>query len=200
MYNHLKGQLFSKSPGAAVIEAGGVGYALRVSLATYERLPAAGAECRLLTRLMVREDAHELIGFADEAERRVFDALVSVSGVGANLALAVLSTLSPRELAEAVRTDNHAVLRRVKGLGQKKSELIVLELRGRIEELCREAGPAAAAGAGMPSGPAEDAVGALVALGYSRNEAQDAVGRARRELGGSPAVEDLIRVALRSAK
>jgi Holliday junction DNA helicase RuvA len=197
MYNYLRGQLASKSPGAVVIEAGGVGYGLRISLATFERLPAAGGECRLLTRLLVREDSHELVGFADEAERQLFDALLSVSGVGANLALAVLSTLSPGELAEAVRTDNHATLRRVKGLGQKKSELIVLELRGRIDELCAAGRPAAAA---LPAGPAEDAAGALVALGYSRNEAQDAVGRARRELGGSPTVEELIRVALRRAK
>jgi Holliday junction DNA helicase RuvA len=200
MYHHLRGQLTAKSPGTAVIETGGVGYGLRISLATYERLPAVGAECRLLTRLMVREDAHELVGFMDEAERRLFDALISVSGVGANLALAVLSTLSPAELAEAVRTDNHAVLRRVRGLGQKKSELVVLELRGRIEELCREGQPAAAAGAGALSGPAEDATGALVALGYSRPEAQTAVARARRELGGRPCVEELIRVALRGAK
>jgi holliday junction DNA helicase RuvA len=200
LYHHLRGQLAAKSPGTAILEAGGVGYGLRISLATYERLPAAGAECRLLTRLIVREDAHELFGFAEETERRLFDALTSVSGVGANLALAVLSTLSPAELAEAIRTDNPATLRRVKGLGQKKSELVVLELRGRIEELCAGARPAAAAGVGALSGPAADAVGALVALGYTRGEAQEAVGRARRELGGSPGAEDLIRVALRSAK
>ena len=200
MYQYVRGRLTAKAPGLAIVEAGGVGYGLRISLATYERLPEVGAECRLLSRLMVREDAHELVGFAEEAERQVFDVLLSVSGVGANLALAVLSTLRPAELAEAVRTDNHAVLRRVKGLGQKKSELIILELRGKLDELALDARPASDAGAAFPAGPAEDAVGALMALGYSRNEAQDAVGRARRELGGPAPVEELIRRALRSGK
>ena len=199
MYHHVRGQLLAKSPGLAVIEAGGVGYRLRISLATFERLPAAGSECRLLTRLMVREDAHELVGFLDEAERQVFDVLLSVSGVGTNLALAVLSGISPEELAEAVRSNNPVALRRVKGLGEKKSERIVLELRGRVEDLLAARRPAASAAAG-PSGAAEDALGALVALGYTRAEAQEAVARARRELGAAAGVEELIRRALRHAK
>jgi Holliday junction DNA helicase RuvA len=199
VYHHIRGQLLAKSPGSAVIEAGGVGYHLRVSLATFERLPAVGAECRLLARLMVREDAHELVGFLDEAERQVFDVLLSVSGVGTNLALAVLSGISPEELAEAVRSNNPATLRRVKGLGEKKSERIVLELRGRVEDLLAGRRSAASAPTG-PAGAAEDAIGALVALGYTRGEAQEAVARARRELGAAAAVEELIRRALRHAK
>ena len=199
MYHHVRGQLLAKSPGLAVVEAGGVGYRLRISLATFERLPAVGSECRLLARLMVREDAHELVGFLDEAERQVFDVLLSVNGVGTNLALAVLSGVSPEDLAEAVRSNNPVALRRVKGLGEKKSERIVLELRGRVEDLLAARRPAAAAGAG-PSGAAEDAVGALVALGYTRSEGQEAVARARRELGAAAAVEELIRRALRHAK
>lgn len=199
MYHYVRGPLAAKTPGSAVIEAGGVGYHLRVSLSTYERLPAVGSECKLLARLMVREDAHELVGFADEAERQVFDVLLSVSGVGTNLALAVLSGISPEELAEAVRSNNPAALRRVKGLGEKKSERIVLELRGRVEELLAARKPAAGA-AGTLSGAAGDAVGALVALGYSRPEAQEAVERTRRELGAAATVEELIRRALRQSK
>lgn len=198
MYHHVSGKLARKSPGAAVVEAGGVGYQIRISLATFERLPEPGAEVRLLTRLMVREDAHELVGFREEAERQVFDALLAVNGVGTNLALAVLSTMAPAELAEAVRTGNVAALRRVKGLGEKKAERLVLELRGRVEELML--GPRGAAAGRPPAGASEDAAGALVALGYRRPEAEAAVRRALAELGPAAAVQELIRQALRHAK
>ena len=198
MFHHVSGKLVRKSPGAAVVEAGGVGYRIRISLATFERLPEPGAEVRLLTRLMVREDAHELVGFREEAERQVFDALLAVNGVGTNLALAVLSTMAPLELAEAIRTGNVAALRRVKGLGEKKAERVVLELRGRVEEL--ELGPRAAAAGRPPAGAAEDAVGALVALGYRRPDAEEVVRRALAELGPAAAVQELIRRALRHAR
>jgi Holliday junction DNA helicase RuvA len=201
VYDHLRGTLTHKSPGAAVLEAGGVGYRLRISLATFERLPAAGSECRLLARLIVREDALELAGFADEAERRVFDVLTSVSGVGPSLALAALSALRPAELAEAVRSGNAAALRRIKGLGEKKAERVILELRDKVEYLAALEEPSTApAGAGRaPAGAAADAAEALVALGYRRPEAEEAVARAVREMGRGAAVQEIIRRALTHA-
>jgi len=198
VFHHVRGKLVHKSASSAVVEAGGVGYLLRISLATFERLPEPGGECRLLARLLVRQDAQELVGFADAAERRLFDALLGVNGVGTNLALAVLSAMPPGELAGAVRAGNAAAFRRVKGLGTKKAERIVLELRGRVEELAVAAPGAPAPGA--PAGPAEDAADALVALGYKRAQAEEAARRAARELGPKAAVADLIRQALTHTK
>ncbi|MHC4916697.1 MAG: Holliday junction branch migration protein RuvA [Planctomycetota bacterium] len=195
MFNHVSGKLLEKSPSHAVLEAAGVGYLLRISLATYERLPSPESECRLLTRMLVREDSRQLVGFTEEAEREVFDALISVNGVGPNLALAVLSAMRPEELAAAVRADDAAAFRRVKGLGTKKAERIVLELRGRVEQF--GAAAAAAGGTGpAPAGPAGDAVKALLTLAYKRPEAEAAVQRALAELGAGAETAELIRRAL----
>ncbi len=194
MFDHVRGKLVRKTPAGAVIEAGGVGYFLRISLATFEKLPEPGAECRLLARLLVREDAQELVGFADAAEREVFGALISVNGVGANLALSVLSAMRPAELAEAVRTSNVAALKRVKGLGTKKADRIALELRGKVEEFGAPGSDAAARR--LPTEAAEDAVDALVALGYKRPEAEAAAGRALGELGAGTEAGEIIRRAL----
>lgn len=199
MIDSVSGRLVSKSSGRAVVECGGIGYLLRISLATHGKLPNPGDECRLLTRLLVREDALELVGFADEPERRVFGALLGVSGIGANLALGILSGLRPREIVEAVREGNHTALRRVKGLGGKKAERLVLELRGRIEELAL--GPAEAEPARPSHGTtAEDAIGALLVLGYRRPEAEPAVAAALRELGGEAELAELVRSALQHAR
>jgi Holliday junction DNA helicase RuvA len=195
VFNHVSGKLLEKSPSHAVVEAAGVGYLLRVSLATFERLPSPGQDCRLLTRLLVREDSRQLVGFTDGAEREVFDALISVNGVGANLALAVLSAMRPEELAAAVRAGEAAAFKRVKGLGTKKAERIVLELRGRVEHFGSAPAAASAGGAG-PLGPGEDAVKALLTLAYKRAEAEAAVKRALTELGPGADTADLIRRAL----
>jgi Holliday junction DNA helicase RuvA len=197
LFNHVRGKLTEKAPSRAVVEAAGVGYELRISLAAFERLPAIGEEVGLLARLLVREDAHELVGFADAVERDVFGVLISVSGVGLNLALSVLSAMRPEELAEAVRTGNVAALKRVKGLGTKKAERIILELRDKVEGF---------AGAGTPAAPAlggdsaELAVEALVALGYRRPDAEAVVGRAAGQLGSGAEVTEIIRLALTLAK
>jgi len=198
VFNHLRGRLVEKQPGLAVIEAGGVGYLLHVSLSTYEGLPGPGADCRLLTRLLVREDAQELVGFGEAAEREVFDALLSVSGVGMRLALAVLSAMRPGELVEAVRREDLVTLRRVKGLGAKKAERVILELRGRIDELAAAGGPAAPAR--TPAAAADAAAAALVNLGLSRGEAEAAASAAERELGPGAPLADLIRRALTHAR
>jgi len=201
VYDYFRGTLASKTPSRAVLEAGGVGYDLRISLATFERLPEPGGEVMLFARLLVREDAHELVGFADETERQVFAVLISVNGVGLNLALSVLSAMPPGELAEAVRNGDVAALKRVKGLGTKKAERIILELRDKVEAFGTTAAAAGTAPPAPAAGPpAELAAHALVALGYRPADAERAVARASSELGSGAEVTDLIRLALTHAK
>jgi len=199
VYNHVRGKLVEKTPSRAVVEAAGVGYDLRISLATFECLPAPGAETALFVRLLVREDALELVGFADALEREVFTVLISVNGVGLNLALSVLSAMPPGKLAQAVRTEDLAALKRVKGLGTKKAERIVLELRDKVESFAAAA-PGAQAPSTPPQGTAQLATEALVALGYKRPDAEAAAERATTELGPEADVTEFIRLALTHAK
>jgi holliday junction DNA helicase RuvA len=199
VYNHVRGKLVEKTPSRVVVEAGGVGYDLRISLATFESLPPPGAEVKLPVRLLVREDALELVGFAGALEREVFAVLISVNGVGLNLALSVLSVMPPGELAEAVRNQNLAALKRVKGLGTKKAERIVLELRDKVESF-GAAAPGAEAQQTPPEGSAQLAAEALVTLGYKRPDAEAAAQRAINELSPGADVTELIRLALTHAK
>lgn len=194
MYHHLRGIVARRSPAGVVLETGGVGYRLRVPLSTFERLPPEGSEAELLTHLVVREDAHELFGFATAAERLLFQRLIRISGVGPNVALTLLSGAGVEGLVEAVRSGEGARLRGVRGIGPKTAERVVLEMRGAVEDLEAASRPAPAAGA------ATDAEAALVALGYSSKAAAEAVRRAGRELGPGAAVEQIVRAALALAR
>ncbi|MEI2720409.1 MAG: Holliday junction branch migration protein RuvA [Gemmatimonadales bacterium] len=187
MIASLRGTLAVRDPSGIVVEtAGGVGYLVEVPLGTFERLPAVGAEVRLLTELVVREDAWMLFGFDGLIERAVFRRLMGAAGVGARLALAILSTLGAERTVRAVRDKDLAVLASVSGIGRKKAERIVLELGDRMDDL-----PAAAP---VPS-PAADAVRALVALGYPAAQADAAV-RAAADSGGTLETAALVRRAL----
>lgn len=186
MIASLRGTLAVRDPAGIVVEtAGGVGYLVEVPLGTFERLPAVGAEVRLLTELVVREDAWMLFGFDGIVERAVFRRLMGAAGVGARLALAILSTLGAERTVRAVRDKDLAVLASVSGIGRKKAERIVLELADRMDDL-----PAAAP---VPS-PAADAVRALVALGYPAAQADAAVRAA--DSGGTLETAALVRRAL----
>ena len=187
MIASLRGTLAVRDPSGIVVEtAGGVGYLVEVPLGTFARLPAVGAEVRLLTELVVREDAWMLFGFDGLIERAVFRRLMGAAGVGARLALAILSTLGAERTVRAVRDKDLAVLASVSGIGRKKAERIVLELGDRMDDL-----PAAAP---VPS-PAADAVRALVALGYPAAQADAAV-RAAADSGGTLETAALVRRAL----
>ncbi|MGH7725284.1 MAG: Holliday junction branch migration protein RuvA [Candidatus Eiseniibacteriota bacterium] len=155
MIARLKGTLVEKSVAGSIVDVGGVGYAIAHSLHTFEVLPAVGSAVTLLTHLHVREDVLQLYGFSGVEERRLFELLLSVSGVGPKVALAVLSGLSPKSLARAIADGNLAALTRVAGVGRKTAERIVIDLRDRVPAVPR--GAEAGAGRG-----AEDA-GAVVA-------------------------------------
>ncbi|MBK7595177.1 MAG: Holliday junction branch migration protein RuvA [Gemmatimonadetes bacterium] len=187
MIASLRGTLAVRDPAGIVVEtAGGVGYLVEVPLGTFERLAAVGSEVRLLTELVVREDAWMLFGFDGAVERAVFRRLMGAAGVGARLALAILSTLGAERTVRAVRDKDLAVLASVSGIGRKKAERIVLELGDRMDDL-----PAAA----PVASPAADAVRALMALGYPAAQADAAV-RAAADSSGTLETAALVRRAL----
>ena len=182
MIASLRGILAEKGPGHCVVETSGVGYWMTVSGQTARALPEAGEPVFLHTRQVVREDALQLYGFADLEERRLFEMLITVSGVGPKVAIAVLSGLKPAALARAIREENLAQLTGIPGVGRKTAERLVVELRDKLE-LAITAAAADPQGAETTSKRGvlpkserfEDAVAALVRLGYSQVQAQDVV-------------------------
>lgn len=193
MIHHVRGRIDERNPAGVVVECAGVGYHLLISLATYTKLPESG-ECKLYTHFAVREDAHVLFGFADREERDLFRALISVSGVGGNTAITVLSSLDPSTLRRAILEKNVGMLKAVKGIGQKTAERIILDLHDRIAKEMPLVGPSA------PSGNKhrEEALTALVTLGFARLAAEKAIEAAIKKNGSEPEVGDLVKLALNS--
>lgn len=195
MIGSLEGRLVHKSPPHLQLEVAGVGYEIEAPMSTFYGLPAAGERLRLLTHLVVREDAHILYGFATQEERALFRSLLKVSGVGPRIALALLSGVSVAAFRQCVREQNSAALTRIPGVGRKIAERLIVEMRDRIDAV-----PGAVVGAGTVPGmgdtndPAGEAWNALVSLGYKPVEAT-------RLLKGveSGSTEERIRRALQSA-
>ncbi|MBS1912091.1 MAG: Holliday junction branch migration protein RuvA [Bacteroidetes bacterium] len=196
MIEHLSGRLIEKTPTKAVISAGGVGYAALISLATYERLPEAGGEAALHTWLAVREDALTLYGFATTAEREFFLLLTGVTGVGPKLAIGILSSAGVDVLRENLAQGNAAALTRLPGIGRKLAERLALELRDKVGSVAA-AGPD---GSSARAGTRDEALAALLALGYNRTVAERALRSALKEGPENEAtVEALIKAALKHA-
>jgi holliday junction DNA helicase RuvA len=170
MIAHLRGRLFSKQPQQAIVEAAGVGYDVAISVSTYTSLPTEGAEVSLHIHTQVREDTLALYGFLDRNEKRIFERLITVSGVGPKLAITIQSGLPSDRLVTALRAQDHGTLTRIPGVGKKLAERLVVELKDKLEDM------AAAAPAMAAAGPAaEDVLSALVNLGYQRPSAQKAI-------------------------
>ncbi len=197
MITFLNGLLAESYPNRAVIDVGGVGYSVHIPISTFDALPAPGQPVRLLTHLQVREDAHELYGFASEPERDLFRLLVNqVSGIGPKLALAVLSGMPVATFKACVTRNDLAALARIKGLGKKTAERIVVELRDKVGVAAAwEA--ATATGAPPQQAHANDAVLALVSLGYRQPDALKAVEQFLKETPGEPGTDVILRGALR---
>ncbi len=190
MIGRLTGTLAAKHPPAVLVDVGGVGYEVDVPMSTFYQLPAVGERVTLLTHLAVREDAHQLYGFATGNERHAFRELIRISGIGARTALAVLSGLSVDELAQAIALQESGRLTKIPGIGKKTAERLLLELKGRLAPAL----DAAEAPAGTPADAATDIVRALIALGYSEKEASAAA----RGVPPGSGVSDGIRLALKS--
>ncbi|MGH7465261.1 MAG: Holliday junction branch migration protein RuvA, partial [Longimicrobiales bacterium] len=172
MISRIRGVLLRRQLGIVeVMTAGGVAYEVQIPLTVFERLPKEGSDVELRTWQVVREDAVELYGFIDEAERAVFSRLLTASGVGPRLAVNILSTMTPERVVRAIIDRDIAALRQIPGLGTKKAERLALELADRLDDIA-----VTAAKAGRSAAPAfDEAVGALVALGYTNGDAASAV-------------------------
>jgi Holliday junction DNA helicase RuvA len=187
MIGRIQGKLLEKHPPQIVVDVQGVGYEVDVPMSTFYQLPATGAEVALYTHLVVREDAHQLFGFATEAERHAFRQLLRISGVGARTALSVLSGLSVSDLRAAVSSQESGRLTKIPGIGKKTAERLLLELKDKLDSVL--AAPAETRG----NGQSADVANALKALGYNDKEADWAV----KQLPADLSVSDAIRQALR---
>ncbi|SPE26674.1 component of RuvABC resolvasome, regulatory subunit [Burkholderiales bacterium] len=190
MIGRLVGTIIEKRPPSLLLDVAGVGYEIDAPMSTFYGLPPVGERVTLLTHLAVREDAHQLFGFATAAERTAFRALIRISGVGSRTALSVLSGLSVEELAQAVTRQQSALLTRIPGIGTKTAERLLLELKGKLGAALEGAGGAVVAGGDALT----DILRALTALGYSEREAQAAA----KLVPPGTGVSDGIRLALKS--
>ena len=198
MIGRLRGELVYKQPPQLMVDVNGVGYELEAPMSTFYELPAVGEAVTLFTHLQVREDAHALYAFAREDERGLFRDLLKVSGVGAKVALAVLSGMSAREFRGSVLNGDAAALTRMPGIGKKTAERLIVEMRDRVKEAGEvpvAASPGVSSVQSRPADPVEDAVHALIALGYKPQEASRMVSAV--EAQGLPS-EEIIRQALKA--
>lgn len=195
MIAHLKGVLAGTGIDHAVIDVGGVGYLVGASAKTLAAIGPVGEAATLFTEMLVSEDSIRLVGFARPDERDAFVMLTGVQGVGARVALAILSVLDPADLARAVASQDKAMVARANGVGPKLAERIVRELKDKVGGVI----PGTVTPLAAASGAASDAVSALLNLGFRPAEANAAVGAAEEELGAGAGLDALVRLALRKA-
>jgi len=193
MYSYFKGKLVEKNPTDAVIECNGVAYQLNISLQTFTAIKDQ-ENCKLYAHLVVREDAHTLYGFASTGERAIFRQLISVSGVGANTARMILSSMTTDEVFNAILSNNAAALQSVKGIGGKTAKRIILDLKDKIAKDSQSVEILS----DSHNTNKEEALSALVMLGFARNTADKALGKVIKTEGLSLTVEELIRFALKN--
>ena len=194
MFAHISGIVAEKNVDSIVIDAGGIGFLLNVSAATLSSAPAVGERFKLYTVFNVREDAMELCGFATREEKRMYERLRTVGGVGSKLALQALSTLSVRDLSLALVTGDAGVLCRVPGIGKKLAQRLVLELKDNVDD--SQLASSSAAVQPKSSGMESEAIAALLALGFSAAEASKAVSAHAAE---ATSLDNLIYLSLKSA-
>ena len=195
MIAFIEGNIAEKTPTFVVIDCNGVGYQIQVSLNTYSQLPES-SRVKLLTHLVVREDAHTLYGFVKEEERELFRNLISVSGVGPNTARMILSSMSVNEIRKAIVSKDISTLQSVKGIGSKTAQRIIVDLKDKIE---KEGVLAVENLGGTDNTIREEALSALVMLGYNKTIAQKTINQALKERSGNiPTVEQLIKEVLKN--
>ncbi|MDP8228956.1 MAG: Holliday junction branch migration protein RuvA [Candidatus Electryoneaceae bacterium] len=192
MIDRIKGKLLRKSPTEAIIDVGGIAFAIAIPLSTSEKLDAVDSETTLVTYLYVREDALLLFGFSTERERNLFVRLLGISGVGPKMGLAILSRFKPDLLAEIVSGGDARRLTTVPGIGKKTAERLMLEFKNRLDIKTIQSDSATGA-----TSVITEAIQALEALGIPLNKAEDAIRKARSQLGDEATVEDLVRNGLK---
>lgn len=198
MISYLQGKLAEAHPTHVVLDVHGVGYHVLIPLSSFDKLPATGSDVKLLTHLQVREDAHILFGFATEAERDLFRLLLTrVTGVGPKLALAVLSGMTVPQFKNAVVQSDVAAIAKIQGLGKKTAERIVLELKDKVGVAAAWEAASAEHAASPRDARANDAVLALISLGYRQVEAHKAVRKIMEDDTSDPSTDEIVRQALK---
>ncbi len=193
MITYIKGTISFKTPTYIIVEAGGIGYHVNISLNTYARVEKLES-VKILTYYHVKEDAHTLYGFAEDEERQLFAHLISVSGVGPSTAQVMLSTMAPDELRAAIIGENEAALRKVKGIGAKTAKQIILDLKNKM---MKTGGEVAISTSPADNTIRQEALSALLSLQVNKIQAQKALNKVLQEQPGVKTVEDLVRLALK---
>lgn len=193
MYAYIDGKLAFKGPTYVVVEAGGVGYHINISLNTYGLLNDS-ERCKIFTWLHVKEDAHTLYGFADEGERRLFLHLISVSGIGPNTGRMMLSSITPNEIQQAIIQGDIPLIQRIKGIGAKTAQRLVLELQDKL----KKEGTGSLILAPVHNTAKDEALSALVMLGFAKQGAEKALDNILKQTADKPSVEQLIKLALKN--
>ena len=192
MYEYISGKLIEKTPTYAVIDCGGIGYFLNISLSTFSQITNPD-KCSLFVHFVVKEDSHTLFGFGTRAERETFRLLINVSGVGASTARMILSSLSAAEIAEAVMTNQVSTLKNVKGIGEKTAQRIIIDLKGKFDKdsISPELFP------GIHNTVRSEALTALTLLGFPKIAAEKALDRVMKNGDNQITVENLIKLTLK---
>jgi Holliday junction DNA helicase RuvA len=190
---HIQGKVTHRSPTYLVIDCGGVGYSIQISLNTYENM-GVNENMRLLTYLSIKEDSHTLFGFADEEERQLFMQLISVSGVGTNTARMILSSLKPAEIKLAILNGNWNLLKTIKGIGPKTAQRLVIDLQDKLKKV---ASPESLQTASFRSPAYDEALSALVMLGFNKAEAEKGLMKVKQQNPES-SVEQLVKLTLKN--
>ncbi|MCO6488584.1 MAG: Holliday junction branch migration protein RuvA [Phaeodactylibacter sp.] len=193
MITYVKGNITHKSPTYIIVEAGGLGYHVNISLNTYTQVEKLES-VKILTHLHIKEDSHTLYGFADAAERNLFVHLISVSGIGPSTAQLMLSSMTPDEMRAAIISEDVNTLKRIKGIGPKTAKRAILDLK---DKMLKDSGEELVLASPQDNTIREEALSALVALQFNRIQAQKALNKALKEKPGVASVEELIKLALK---
>jgi len=193
MITYIKGVITFKTPTFIIVETGGIGYHVNISLNTYVQIEKL-EQVKILTYLQIKEDSHTLYGFAEDSERHLFVLLISVSGIGSNTARIILSSMNTDEIKSAILSENVAAFKQVKGVGPKTAKRIILDLKDKV---LKESGDTPLTFAPQDNRSRDEALSALVALGFARIQVQKALNKILKEQPNVTSVEELIKLALK---
>lgn len=197
MYEYFKGEVIQVQPTAIVMEVGGIGYELKTTVYTYEQVSKL-KNAKLYIHQIIKEDAHELFGFFTPEERAAFRALISISRIGGSIAQVILSTLTVNELQNAIIHNDVALLKSVKGVGAKAAQRLVLELQDKIGKIAPVAEASSEPGVAVNKPISDEALQALLALGFPKNQGEKAIQKVLKTNGKVETTEELLKLALKS--
>ena len=195
MYDYIRGRMISKSPTHIIIESAGIGYFINIPLSTYDKIPDQG-DAKVFTQMFIREELMTMFGFATIDERAIFKLLISISGIGPKIALSILSGSPLNDFKEAIIKEDVNTIKKIKGIGKKTAERIVLELKGSMKDVSQQQGSNEEK---TKDNLIEDTVMALVSLGYVRASAEKAVENALKSFNSEDGIEALVRLSLKNA-